>query len=641
MYVRDAVSVAPGRRVAAACSVSGGSVTNAVIAHSGSLDGHDGGAFDRAAGELLRHATGPGSVLKHLSGLYYFGLLFPTLAAFILLAWFGLPHIPLAILCRAAGIVVITFMLIVALVLVLAAAERGFATWIRFRFQRLPSLRSPSVRRRSSQQYIDWMIEYYVRPGLVTFGIFLVLTVMLFGLADGVLAMPEWRHGFAVIAAALAAVGGCLYVWSRRGPLLEQKIDAVLRRVTKTTDLSDMPCAPHHILCATEIQHGETAYFAYDAITIPSLGRFTSEALPTARAVRASAAFPIAFPPVLLRGVLVRGVLRGGVWDVRDPRVPKRSNGLSNLVLVDGGVRDNLALDWFERGHAPTTDELVVVSGAPNRSSRSGFLALPGFSEVLAFIRISFLPYNTRERLRHRAAAKLLYAPAWNGKEAAAGAIAHIEDSPDDLPLQVLACSGELKRRELEREDLERKEHRLVDQLPRISHPSGIRMTAEEERQWKRQSQLKDALFRAGALPDYAKDQALAAGDLVHAAGDEHRHILVQRAYDALSHLEKIERDLPPIEMPELERLSVIANLDGARFGTIFLPVHGAVHVSWFERATRSAAVRTTFRALSPDDARNLLLHGYYIACCNLHVALGWPLLARLDASRLDALSAR
>jgi hypothetical protein len=62
--------------------------------------------------------------------------------------------------------------------------------------------------------------------------------------------------------------------------------------------------------------------------------------------------------------------------------------------------------------------------------------------------------------------------------------------------------------------------------------------------------------------------------------------------------------------------------------------------VSWWERATRSAAVCTTFGALRPDDARNLLLHGYYVACCNLHVALGWPLLAGLDAPRLDALSA-
>jgi hypothetical protein len=86
--------------------------------------------------------------------------------------------------------------------------------------------------------------------------------------------------------------------------------------------------------------------------------------------------------------------------------------------------------------------------------------------------------------------------------------------------------------------------------------------------------------------------------------------------------------------------LSEIANLDRARFGTIFLPVRGQIHVSWFERATRSAAVSTTFRALCLVEARNLLLHGYYLACCNLHVALGWPLLAGLDASRFDALSA-
>jgi hypothetical protein len=97
MYVRDAISVAPGRRVAAVCSVSGGSLTNAVIAHSGSLDGQDGGEFNRAAGELLRHATGPGSMFRGLSGLYYFGLLVPTLLAFSGFILYGLRNIPIAI----------------------------------------------------------------------------------------------------------------------------------------------------------------------------------------------------------------------------------------------------------------------------------------------------------------------------------------------------------------------------------------------------------------------------------------------------------------------------------------------------------------------------------------------------------------
>lgn len=136
MYVRDAISVAPGRRVAAVCSVSGGSVTNAVIAHSGSLDGQDGGAFDRAAGELLRHATGPGSMFRGLSGLYYFGL--PTLAAFIGFVWFSLRHIPIATLGRAACIFVITMALVAALVaaleLILAATEKAFAKRHRRRF---------------------------------------------------------------------------------------------------------------------------------------------------------------------------------------------------------------------------------------------------------------------------------------------------------------------------------------------------------------------------------------------------------------------------------------------------------------------------------------------------------------------------
>jgi hypothetical protein len=83
-----------------------------------------------------------------------------------------------------------------------------------------------------------------------------------------------------------------------------------------------------------------------------------------------------------------------------------------------------------------------------------------------------------------------------------------------------------------------------------------------------------------------------------------------------------------------------IAMFNSLLFGRPQIPVDPKVQMSWWERATRNAAVSTTFRALCLDDARNLLLHGYYLACCNLHVALGWPLLAGLDPSRLDALSA-
>jgi hypothetical protein len=212
---------------------------------------------------------------------------------------------------------------------------------------------------------------------------------------------------------------------------------------------------------------------------------------------------------------------------------------------------------------------------------------------MLSLMRISFLPYNTRERLRRRAVAKLLYARPSEGEAGAAGAIAHIEDSPCNLPLLVLSST---------RKQSGRLQDRLVD------------------------------------LPDWARDQALAVDDLIGAAGGERGRILLDRARAALLYLDELEERLPPIERPDDRRWLDMRLVYLGLLGRSILPVRPLVLDSWFERVTRSAAVGTTFGALSQDDARNLLLHGYYLACCNLHIVLGWPLLARLDASSLDEL---
>jgi hypothetical protein len=286
MYIRDATAAAPGRRVVAVCSVSGGSITSAVIAHAGGLDGQECAAFDRAVGELLRHATGPGSMFRGLAArLYYIGLLPATLAAFIGLVWFGLPQIPIATLGRAGCVVAIPVALSAAWSVIFAAAQKAFAK----------------------------------RPGLkelVNLGLVFALLAVLVGPAFAAVDRPEWSRGLAVIAAALAAVAASLYVWSLRGPLVERMVEAALRRVTSATRLSDIPAAPCYILCATEVQQGETAYFAHGAITVPSLGRFALDGLPTARAVRASAAFRLSFPRCCFAGC--HGASPGG--GIRTPR---------------------------------------------------------------------------------------------------------------------------------------------------------------------------------------------------------------------------------------------------------------------------------------------------------------------------------
>src|SRR5262249_27834725 len=185
----------------------------------------------------------------------------------------------------------------------------------------------------------------------------------------------------------------------------------------------------------------------------------------------------------------------------------------------------------------------------------------------------AFLPYNTREQLSRGRVASLLHLKTWDAEPKASGAIIHIEDSPFDLP----------------------------DRLSAVAERAAA--NASEERRHEH------------SLPDHERDQLAIAERLWEGAGS-HRQTLLRRANAARLYLESIETRLPAMENREN---SGMFDAKGA----------------WHERARRSAGLGTTFRALKPETAVNLLVHGYYLACVNLHVQLGWPLLGQLDADRV------
>jgi hypothetical protein len=120
------------------------------------------------------------------------------------------------------------------------------------------------------------------------------------------------------------------------------------------------------------------------------------------------------------------------------------------------------------------------------------------------------------------------------------------------------------------------------------------------------------------------------------------REALVARSLAALQHLQAIEARLPQVRVrreksweEEMRWFHGLFNMaDG--YPKEAVPVTRA----WNDRASRSAQVATTFAAINKEDAKNLLVHGYYLAGTNLHVLLAWPLLEGLDQRRLDALSA-
>jgi predicted acylesterase/phospholipase RssA len=403
-----------------------------------------------------------------------------------------------------------------------------------------------------------------------------------------------WRQGLALIAAIIYTIGVTAFVWSLRGPLIERTIAQVLRRVGTAETLADLMdrSTTHHVICATEAQLGETVYFAPDAIRLRGHEPYAAD-LPAARAVRASAAFPLAFPPVFLLGIARSR--------------PELGLMLSYLVLVDGGVRDNLGFGWFE-DHARGLDELIVVSAAPNRSAERTLPIVPGFSELIAILRIAFLPYNTRERLKRNLVASYLYPPRQQ-RTKGIGAILHIEDSPFVLPVLLS----------------------YVD-APRgnttSSNPSDEPTVSAQAPDYAGYNQ---AMRNEAQFFDYRRDQIALAHKLRESEGRNAEELL-GRAKAALEYLESVEPKLQRVES-SLNRVPTRRSLSSSADDAAY-----PAFIAWELRTRRSADLKTTFAAFARADAANLIIHGYCLACTNLHVALDWPLLDGLSAERLQAL---
>ncbi len=127
-------------------------------------------------------------------------------------------------------------------------------------------------------------------------------------------------------------------------------------------DLRDLPQSPQLVITATDLMRGRAFRFSRDFI-----GSWDFKYAPpppgltVAAAVAASAAAPPLLPPLQMRTSWI------ALWDA--PPV---------ITITDGGVYDNLGLEWFqgwESGRPPAAvaaDELVVVnaSGALPRKDR-------------------------------------------------------------------------------------------------------------------------------------------------------------------------------------------------------------------------------------------------------------------------------
>jgi NTE family protein len=108
---------------------------------------------------------------------------------------------------------------------------------------------------------------------------------------------------------------------------------------------------PNFVFDASNLQTGVNFTFSGDGVGDWKIGHAKAPKLLVAEAIAASSAFPIAFPPLVLKfepGIFTGGALAGD---------PRQRDFARRVVLSDGGVYDNLGLEPVWKSH-----ELVLCS---------------------------------------------------------------------------------------------------------------------------------------------------------------------------------------------------------------------------------------------------------------------------------------
>jgi Patatin-like phospholipase len=169
-----------------------------------------------------------------------------------------------------------------------------------------------------------WYMRSMIAIGVVGLAAFLV--------AVALAATRCWVAGFAMVVVSLGALAYTATQFRKRSRKTESALDAEMfggRKVT-LAELQARRSSVHHVICTTEIQTGVSFYFTNRAVYGYHYGGSTVPPdLPLAKAVQASACVPGAFAPRVL-----------------DPKALGLSAAAERIVLVDGGVYDNMADEW-------------------------------------------------------------------------------------------------------------------------------------------------------------------------------------------------------------------------------------------------------------------------------------------------------
>lgn len=215
-----------------------------------------------------------------------------------------------------------------------------------------------------------------------------------------------------------------------------------------------------HILCATELQTGDQIYFSPGFVYSYQLGAGTPGAFDLASAVQASASLPGAFPPQRQPTSMY-----GFNYELPD-KPPADHRALPpppDLVLVDGGVYDNMGDEWAGgydgrveiwpglAAHCDRPDRLIVVNASGGlRYRRLGKPWIPGMAEIQAASGDKDVLYDQTTAQRRRALIDR-FRLAEKTNKGLKGALVHISQSPYHLP--TVSPTSEQTKRARERLD--------------------------------------------------------------------------------------------------------------------------------------------------------------------------------------------
>lgn len=154
--------------------------------------------------------------------------------------------------------------------------------------------------------------------------------------------------------------------------------------------LGDLPAAgsPRFIFCASNLQTGVNFEMSRERIGDYQIGHSPQPQMAVAEAVAASSAFPLAFPPLILK--LDPGKFIGGRLGNSD----QQKQMARRIVLTDGGVYDNLGLEPVWKTHKTV---LCSDGGKP-----FGLDTDPGISIVARLLRSQAVIENQALAVRKR-----------------------------------------------------------------------------------------------------------------------------------------------------------------------------------------------------------------------------------------------